>query len=43
MSIGATGFIVKDNSILPSSFYKTLEMLGKTWEEALETNKKWFL
>ena len=36
-------FIIKDNSILPLSFYKTLEMLGKTWEEALETNTKWFL
>ena len=39
----AKSFIIKDNSILPSSFYKTLGMLGKTWEEALETNKKWFL
>ena len=36
-------FIIKDNSILPLIFYKTLEMFGKTWEQALETNKKWFL
>ena len=36
-------FIIKDNSILPLSFFKTLEMLGKTWDEALETNTKWFL
>ena len=36
-------FIIKDNSILPLNFYKTLEMLGKTWDEALETNTQWFL
>ena len=36
-------FICKDGKILPLSFYKTMPMMGMSWEEALKNNPKWFI
>ena len=36
-------FICKKGKIMPLSFYKTMPMLGMSWDEALENNPKWFI
>ena len=36
-------FICKNGKILPLSFYKTMPMMGMSWDEALKNNPKWFI